>query len=250
MFTETLITRQPFIQTLIRGYRCDPFSNAHRMGPSSALYKAILQHRLFWIWWGPWGHSRSLDGRSQGQVRRAAGRRWPQARRDADQYARVEGHTKTSKSGQSTPDANVEKLTAFFSRTSAAPAAAAAEKVRAMPSVPGPQPSCLWHFCLWALASAHSSSPLPLCSAPVTARSCDHSPGDGAQRRAAWHLGGDNQDEASVGGGGAAACVLLWQQQQLLLQEARGRGACAGRGLLGGRPWWAVGGCGAQQRRA
>ena len=220
------------------------------MGPSSALYKAILQHRLFWIWWGPWGHSRAsmAGGKGRSGGRRAGAGRKPGATQI--KMPESKGIKKTSKSGQSTPDANVEKLTAFFSRTSAAPAAAAAEKVRAMPSVPGPQPSCLWHFCLWALASAHSSSPLPLCSAPVTARSCDHGPGDGAQRRAAWHLGGDNQDEASVGGGGAAACVLLWQQQQLLLQEARGRGACAGRGLLGGRPWWAVGGCGARQRRA
>ena len=220
------------------------------MGPSSALCKAILQHRLFWIWWGPWGHSRAsmagANGRSGG--RRAGAGRKPGATQI--KMPESKGIKKASKSGLSPPDANVKKLTTFFAPTPAAAAAVATKNVRAPPSTPGPQTSCLWHCCLVPLASAHASSPLPVCSAPVTARSCDHSPGDGAQRRAAWHLGGDNQDEASVGGGGAAACVLLWQQQQLLLQEARGRGACAGRGLLGGRPWWAVGGCGARQRRA
>jgi hypothetical protein len=174
LFTETLITRQPFIQTLIRGYRCASFSNALRMGPSSALCKAILQHRLCWVWWGPWGLFQramaGVKGRSGGR-RAGAGRR-PSATQI--KMPKSKGINKASKSGLSPPDANATKLTTFFAPAPAAAAAVAAENVRAPPSIAGSQTSCLRHCCLLPLASAHSSSPLFMCFAPVTARSCDH----------------------------------------------------------------------------
>ena len=167
MFIETPVPRQRFIETPVQGYRCDPFRKCASHGTaSSALYKAILQPRLFWVWWGPWGLSQramaGVRGRSGGR-RAGAGRR-PSATQIKKPTSK--GIQKALKSGQSTPDANVKKLTAFFSTTSAAPAAAPPENVRTLPSTPGPQPSCLLALLPLGLGlgSLELTPPLVLCS--------------------------------------------------------------------------------------
>jgi hypothetical protein len=127
----------------------------------------------------------------------------------------------------SPPDANATKLTTFFAPTPAAAAATAAENVRAPPSLTGSQTACLRHCCPLPFASAHSSSPLFMCFAPVTARSCDHGRGRRAAARHATAPRRRRLGRASVAGGGAAAC--LPPRQRLLLLLPAGARACAGR---------------------
>ena len=70
----------------------------------------------------------------------------------------------------SLPDVSTKKLTAFFAPTERRQQLqpATPKIVSAPPSPEGTQSSCLWHCCLLPFASVHSSSLLPLCSAPVT----------------------------------------------------------------------------------
>jgi hypothetical protein len=96
------------------------------MGPSSALYKAILQPSFFGFGGVREGHSPSFS--MAGVQGRSGGRRPGAGRRPSATQIKVpkpKGIKKPSKPQDSSlPDVSTKKLTAFFAPTPAAAAAA------------------------------------------------------------------------------------------------------------------------------